>query len=285
MDRLSPLLNRFALTARVFYSGTLCGITTFEASDEAGHLHVVRRGPLQVQGADRSLIDIDEPSLLFYPRPASHRLRADRQTGADVVCASVEFGGGLGNPLARALPPVLLVRLAELPALASTLALLLDEAFEQRSGRQAIVDRLCEVVLVHLLRHTIEHRLMPTGLFAGLADPRLAKAIQAMHDEPARKWLLEELAERAGMSRARFAVNFRETVGQTPLDYLTDWRIGLAQTLLRKGRPVKIVADEVGYGSAAALARAFTARLGVPPIAWTRGEPRRAAPHPHQRPR
>lgn len=270
MDRLSPLLDRFALTARVFYSGTLCGVTRFEANDEAGHLHVVRRGPLQVQGTDRKLIDIDEPSLLFYPRPASHRLRADRQTGADVVCASVEFGGGLGNPLARALPSLLLIRLAELPGLASTLALLLDEAFEQRSGRQAIVDRLCEVVLVHLLRHTIEHRLMPSGLFAGLADARLAKAIQAMHDEPARKWSLEELAERAGMSRARFAVNFRETVGQTPLDYLTDWRIGLAQTLLRKGRPVKIVADEVGYGSAAALARAFSARLGVAPVAWAR---------------
>lgn len=270
MDRLSPLLDRFALTARVFYSGTLCGVTNFEATDEAGHLHVVRRGPLQVQGADRTLIDIEEPSLLFYPRPAGHRLRTHRQTGADVVCASVEFGGGLGNPLARALPPLLLIRLADLPALASTLTLLLDEAFDQQSGRQAIVDRLCEVVLVHVLRHTIEHRLMPSGLFAGLADPRLAKAIQAMHDAPAQKWTLEELAAHAGMSRARFAVNFRETVGQTPLDYLTDWRIGLAQTLLRKGRPVKIVADEVGYGSAAALARAFSARLGVAPVAWTR---------------
>ncbi|NMG44590.1 helix-turn-helix domain-containing protein [Aromatoleum toluvorans] len=272
MDRLSSLLDRFALSARVFYSGTLCGVTTFEATDEAGHLHVVRRGPLQVQGADRRLIDIEEPSLLFYPRPAGHRLRTHRDTGADVVCASVEFGGGLGNPLARALPPLLVIRLADLPALASTLALLLDEAFEQRSGRQAIVDRLCEVVLVHVLRHTIEHRLMPTGLFAGLAEPRLARAIQAMHAEPARKWSLEELAARAGMSRARFAVNFRETVGQTPLDYLTDWRIGLAQTLLRKGKPVKIVAEEVGYGSTTALSRAFSTRLGASPMAWARRE-------------
>lgn len=165
-----------------------------------------------------------------------------------------------------------------MPALASTLALLLDEAFAQRSGRQAVVDRLCEVVLVHLLRHTIENCLMQTGLFAGLADPRLAKAIQAMHDEPAHRWSLEDLAERAGMSQARFAVNFRETVGQTPLDYLTDWRIGLAQSLLRKGRPVKIVTDEVGYGSAAAPARAFTARLGLAPAAWTRRTQGTAAP-------
>lgn len=271
MDRLSSLLDRFALSARVFHSGTLCGITTFETAEETGHLHVVRRGPLQVQGAGRSLIDIDEPSLLFFPRPAAHRLHTHHQTGADVVCASIEFGGGPGNPLARALPPLLLIRLDDLPALASTLTLLLDEAFDQKTGRQAIVDRLCEVVLVHLLRHTIERRLMPTGLFAGLAEPRLARAIQAMHEDPARRWSLEELAERAGMSRARFAVNFRETVGQTPLDYLTDWRIGLAQTLLRKGKPVKIVAQEVGYGSATALARAFSTRLGVSPMAWARG--------------
>ncbi|MCK9983812.1 MAG: hypothetical protein AzoDbin1_00284 [Azoarcus sp.] len=276
MDQLSPLLDRFALSARVFYSGTLCGVTTFEATDEAGHLHVVRRGPLQVQGADGRLIDIEEPSLLFYPRPTSHRLRAHKQTGADVVCASVEFGGGRGNPLARALPSLLVIRLADVPGLDASVRLLLDEAFERRYGRQAIIDRLCEVVLVHMLRHTIERHVASAGLFAGLADSRLARAIHAMHEQPARRWTLEALAETAGMSRARFAVNFRETVGQTPLDYLTDWRIGLAQTLLRKGRPVKIVADEVGYGSAAALARAFTARLGMPPMAWTRGEQRRA---------
>lgn len=272
IDQLSPLLDRFALSARVFYSGTLCGITAFEATKEAGHLHVVRRGPLQVQGTDRRLIDVDEPSLLFYPRPASHRLHASRQTGADVVCASVEFGGGMGNPLARALPAQLIIRLADLPALESILALLLDEAFADRCGRQAVVDRLCELVLIHVLRHTIEHRLMDTGLFAGLADARLARAIKAMHEEPARKWTLEELAGTAGMSRARFAVNFHKTVGQTPVDYLTDWRIGLAQSLLRRGRPVKFVADEVGYGSATALARAFTARLGVSPMVWARRE-------------
>lgn len=270
MDRLSPLLSRFDLSARVFYSGAMCGVTTLEAHEGAGHLHVVRRGPLQVLAADSTVIDVDEPSLLFYPRPIGHRLRTNAHTGADVVCASVEFGAGFGNPLTRALPSLLLIRLADMPALAAVLTLLLDEAFAQRSGRQAVVDRLCELVLIHVLRHTIDNRLMDSGLFAGLADSRLARAINAMHDDPARNWSLVDLAGVAGMSRARFAVNFRRIVGQPPGDYLADWRIGLAQSLLRRGKPVKIVADEVGYGSATALARAFTARLGMSPTAWAR---------------
>lgn len=270
MDQLSPLLTRFDLRARVFYSGALCGVTSFAAGESVGHLHVVRRGPLQVLTADGTAVQVDEPSLLFYPRPTLHRLLTNERTGADVVCASVEFGGGLGNPLTRALPAQLLLRLADMPALQATLALLLDEAFGQRCGRQAVVDRLCELVLIQILRHTIDQRLMSSGLFAGLADARLARAIHAMHEDPARGWSLEDLAGEAGMSRARFAVHFRKTLGQTPGDYLAEWRIGLAQSLLRRGKPVKIVADAVGYGSATALARAFATRLGMSPTTWAR---------------
>ena len=76
------------------------------------------------------------------------------------------------------------------------------------------------------------------------------------------------LADVAGMSRARFAAHFMAVVGTSPGDHLTGWRIGLAQALLARGRPVKTIADEVGYSSANALARAFTQRLGLSPTAW-----------------
>lgn len=280
MEQLSSLLSRFALSARVFHSGALCGVTALDARAGTGHLHVVRRGPLQVVAADGTRLAVEAPSLLFSPRPLAHRLLSDERAGADVVCATIEFGAGLGNPLMRALPALLRIPLAEMPDLAATLTLLLDEAFARRDGRQAVVDRLCEVLLIHVLRHTIAHRLLDSGLFAALADPRLARAINAMHEAPEHPWTLAELAGEAGMSRARFAVHFRETVGQTPGDYLADWRIGLAQALLRRGKPVKIVADEVGYGSATALARAFTSRLGMSPTAWARDLPAAA-----QRPR
>jgi transcriptional regulator GlxA family with amidase domain len=187
-----------------------------------------------------------------------------------MVCASIEFGAGLRNPLARALPDVVLIRLRDLPSLAMTLQLLFTEAGEQHCGRQAVLDRLIEVVVVQVLRDLMDEQRLQVGLLAGLADPRLAKAINAMHAEPARTWSLEALAAAAGMSRARFAAKFREVVGMTPGGYLGEWRLGVAQSLLRKGKSVQLVADVVGYGSASALSRAFRAQVGQTPTEWLR---------------
>jgi len=79
---------------------------------------------------------------------------------------------------------------------------------------------------------------------------------------------VDTLAQAAGMSRARFALHFRQVVGVTPFDYLADWRIGVAQTLLKKGEPLKMVAPLVGYASAAALTRVFSQRVGISPTQW-----------------
>jgi transcriptional regulator GlxA family with amidase domain len=155
-----------------------------------------------------------------------------------------------------------------MPGVEPTLALLFDEAFASRAGRQAGIDRLMEFFVVLLLRHAIAARLTPISLLAGLADARLAKAITAMHDKPEKAWSLDGLAQVAGMSRARFAAHFRETVGTPPLDYLTDWRISVAQTLLRRGKPMKAVAPMVGYSSPAAFARVFARRVGTSALDW-----------------
>ncbi|MGB8517358.1 MAG: AraC family transcriptional regulator, partial [Gallionella sp.] len=168
----------------------------------------------------------------------------------------------------NALPDVLIIPMTSIAELTPMLALYFDEAFAQRCGRQAAVDRLAEYFLVLLLRHTVETKILTTGILAGLADARLAKAITAMHERPEHVWSLEELAHTADMSRARFAVVFRETVGTTPLDYLTDWRVSVAQTLLKSGKPLKLVAPAVGYSHPIALTRVFTKRMGLSPKAW-----------------
>jgi AraC-like DNA-binding protein len=92
--------------------------------------------------------------------------------------------------------------------------------------------------------------------------------MDTMHKRPEHEWTLEELAAAARMSRARLAVNFRATVGMTPFQYLTEWRIGIAQSKLKRGEPLKIVAPAVGYASPAALNRAFLRLVGVTPTAW-----------------
>lgn len=266
-DRLVWLLARFQLRAEVFDAGPLnCG-ETFAARPGQGFVHVLQSGRLRVVNRGRERHTLEEPSVFLYLNPVSHRLEPlDKKVR--LVCASFSFGLDEGNPLQQALTDMVIVKLAESPTLARCLEQLFTEAAGRHCGRQAILDRLIEVCLILLLRDLMDQRRLNVGLLAGLADPRLHKAINAMHAEPAANWTLERLARVAGMSRTRFADHFREVVGMTPGAYLGDWRLGLAQSMLLKHKPVRLIADEVGYASASALSRAFTARCGMSPSAW-----------------
>ena len=272
VDRLQGLLQRFSVSARIFHSGPLCGINVFEENGQ-GQLHLVRRGPVEVRHAGE-VHHVTVPSLLFYPRPLTHRFISDEQTGADMACANLDFGGvasarvGGGNPISRALPAFTCLPLAELRGAEAVLELLFDEAFAQRCGRLAVVDRLFDVVLILLLRHLLDSGRISDGPLAGLGHPQLAKALVAMHDEPAKPWTLDSLATVAGMSRSRFAEVFAQVVGQPPAGYLSGYRIALARDALQRGDRLERIAEQVGYGSAAALSRAFTADTGLSPRAW-----------------
>jgi AraC-like DNA-binding protein len=272
MDRLTRLLSHFSLHAGVFYTGNICGIHDFAQDSLRGHIHLVRRGPVQVIGVKQEVFDITEPTLLFLPRPDMHRLVADDRAGADVVCATVQFGGGGRNPITDSLPSAVMVKLTELAGVEALLGLMFDEAFSDHDGRQAVLDRLCEVLMIRLLRHCIDQGLTQGGTLAGLADARLGKTIAAIHADPAADRDLSSMAALAGMSRARFAVRFREVTGETPADYLASWRVMTAQGLLKRGRQLKHVAGDVGYGSASALTRAFVRKLGCSPTEWLKGE-------------
>jgi AraC-like DNA-binding protein len=240
----------------------------FERDAERGHLHLVRRGPVRMIGVASGPLDIEEPTLLLLPRPEAHRLVADGRDGADVVCGTVGFGAAGRNPLADALPDLVQVPLAELPGSAVLLDLLFEEALEDRCGRQAAVDRLCEVLLLRVLRYGMARGWAASGAIAGLGDDRLAPVLQALHDAPAHPWTLEEMAKLAALSRSRFAKRFQDVMAQAPMDYLTTFRIALAQGLLRQGRAPKSVAHAAGYASTAAFGRAFVRRVGMTPSAW-----------------
>lgn len=267
-DRLSLLLEQFSLSARVFYSGELCGTANFDASDGVGHLHLIRGGDISLidhQGRNHPLAG---PTLVFFGRPATHRLTAPDDSTTEVLCASVAFGNGGDSPMSHGLPSPLIVPLAAAPSLAAVVDLLFDEAFAERCGRQAALDRLAELLAIGVLRHVLDQRLVEAGPMAGLADPKLRKALQAIHAAPAARWTLEDMAREAGMSRSRFAAHFNEVVGTTPADYLASWRVSQAMEGLRRGRQVKQVALDVGYANASALARSFVGRIGQSPLQW-----------------
>jgi AraC-like DNA-binding protein len=267
-DRLEALLARFSVRAQMFHAGMLCGINDLAPEGDTGQLHLVRRGAVTVSHHGARELRVTSPSLLLYPRPLAHRFVMDDRDGADLTCANLRFEGGSANPVAATLPAFVCLPLEQIKGSSDVLALIFEEAFEQRCGRKALLDRLFEVVLIQILRHLMDSGQTQVGMLSGLAHPRLRLAMVAMHERPAEDWSLETLASKAGMSRSVFANAFRETVGCTPGAYLQRWRVSLVQQALRQGRSLKLIADEVGYGSESALSRSFKANCGLSPREW-----------------
>lgn len=281
VDRLSTLLERFQVRASLFHTGPLCGRTTFEAQPNRAFLHVLRRGQLRIehgtQGGAPRRVTVEEPSLLLYPRALRHSFINPPRDGSDFTCATLEFAGGDRNPIVAALPPLLQVPLDAVPGLRPALGLLFAETDQVRCGSRLLVDRLFEVVLIQLLRWVIDHPQavgVSSGLVMGLSDPRLARALVALHAAPQDEWTLTRMAAIAGMSRSAFAQAFSTVTGTTPSAYLTDWRLTVASTLLRGGQPQKLVAAELGFSSGSSLSRAFKQRFGAAPREWMATQPK-----------
>ena len=265
-DLLSDLFERFPLRAGVFHAGNACGTFDFDCDVKPGHFHFVRAGRAVLIDADESAQRIDEPSVVFFPDARSHRLVT--LADVDLVCATVRFGIGGASPVVGALPARVIVAFREAPLLAALSVLASAEIESERPGRQAALNRICELAVVTVLRFCLDTGLASGGALAGLADPRLGRALEAMHGQPEREWSLDELAGLAGMSRARFATRFREAMQSTPGEHLAACRIAKAQQLLRQGGRLKSVAEAVGYASASAFARAFTRVTGTAPSQW-----------------
>jgi AraC-like DNA-binding protein len=199
--------------------------------------------------------------IIFYARNA-----APAPSGAIVVAANVEFGGAM-NPLLDAMPERFVIIANQVPTLDAVTAAFVAEALDNRCGRQVALNRLCEVLVLMVLRRAIDVEATGLGLLAGLSHPALHRAIVAMHDQPSRTWHIEDLAEISGMSRSRFMTLFPKVVGMTPAAYLTSWRLALGRRELSRGGRVKSVARRVGFGSAAAFSRAHSRAFGHPPKA------------------
>ncbi len=145
-----------------------------------------------------------------------------------------------------------------------------EEADARRDGRDLILTRLVEILLIEALRAT-PGKETPAGLLRGLADARIATALRDMHGAPARGWTVEGLARNAGLSRSAFFDRFSRTVGLRPMEYLLAWRMALAKTFLRGGdMAMDEVARRVGYGSASTFSTAFSRHVGQPPGRFAR---------------
>lgn len=165
--------------------------------------------------------------------------------------------------LVSLLPSLVHVRGAE--RLATLVRLVGDESTERRTGRELILSRLVEIMLIEALRSTASDDA-PPGLLRGLADNRLAPAIRQMHGQLSRAWTVTELAKSAALSRSAFFERFTKSVGLPPMEYLLAWRMAVAKNLLReRDASIAQVADHVGYGSASTFSTAFSRHVGQAP--------------------
>jgi AraC-like DNA-binding protein len=172
--------------------------------------------------------------------------------------------------LVSLLPAV--VHVSGVPRLSTLVQLVGDESNDKRFGRELVLTRLVEVLLIESLRSTSGNDA-PPGLLRGLSDGRIAPAIRSMHGELGRPWTVVELAKKAALSRSAFFDRFTRAVGLAPMEYLLAWRMAVARDLLRQqGLAVAEVAGRVGYGSASSFSTAFSRHVGQPPGRYARGD-------------
>lgn len=171
------------------------------------------------------------------------------------------------SQLVSLLPDLVVVR--GQARLTTLVELLSEEAHAVLPGRDVVLSRLLEVLLIEAFRTTAAPTAAP-GLLRGLADKRLAVALRCMHDAPARPWTIGALAKETALSRSAFFERFRREVGVAPMEYLLSWRMAIARALLRGGIRVGEVAQRVGYGSSSTFSVAFTRHMGMPPAVYAR---------------
>ncbi len=281
-DRLAALLDRFQVRAQLFHSGVLCGRIPFPQESGRAFLHVLKRGRVEInyralatQRSHLIKLSVVEPSLIFFPHDISHAISATPASDSEFDCASLYFDGGNTHPLVRALPSLIVLPLAAVPSLDQSLQLLFHETQIQRCGHEHIVDRLFEVVLLQTLRWVLDHPSeagVQPGLLVGLADVKLARVLTAIHEAPGEAWSLPRLAQIAGMSRSAFAAAFKSALAQTPGEYLSAWRMQLAEQQLQHGHSVKSIAITLGFADSASFSKAFSQRFGCSPRAWLQSQ-------------
>jgi AraC-like DNA-binding protein len=177
--------------------------------------------------------------------------------------------------LVSLLPSLVHVRGVE--RLAVLVRLVGEEASDRRSGRDLVLTRLVEVLLIEALR-AAPGEDAPPGLVRGLADAHLAPAIRQIHGRFGRSWTVAALARTAALSRSAFFERFLRIVGMPPMEYLLSWRMAVAKDLLRRqDRGIAEVAEHVGYGSASTFSTAFSRHVGQPPRRYARSVKTREA--------
>lgn len=302
-DVFSDVFDLIKLKSCVYFQRDFCGSWSMRIEGTGfAQFHVLTRGTCVLE-TDGAWHDCSVGDVLLFPHGLGHTL-ADRPCHDPVpgphalasfagdeplftngnattrlICGHYEYRMHHGHPLITDLPSVVHLKSTDTLSRAeagSVLPLLMNELSQDQPGASSIAGRCAEILLIQTLRRFYAEDHRRVGFLAGLADPRLQKAVALMHRDAARPLGLRELAREAAMSRSSFADLFREKTGMPPIEYLARWRMLTAGNLLQNtDRPIVDIALSVGYESDISFARAFKREFGTTPATYRRAETNR----------
>jgi AraC-like DNA-binding protein len=264
-----------------------CWLSVAGVSDavhlKAGDCFLLPRGRPFRLATDMALPPVD--ALTIFATARKNGGITSYNGGGDCFIVGGHFAltGNHAEILLGVLPPIVHIRKeSDKAALRWSLERLRQELREPQPGGFLVAQHLAQMMLVQALRlHLAEGLRGGVGWLFALADQQMGAAINAMHDDPAYGWTLQELAECAGISRSTFALKFKETVGATPMEYLTRWRMLLAGDRLANSKdPISVIALSLGYESESAFSTAFKRVMGCSPRQYSRGRNPASASRP-----
>lgn len=300
MDLLSEAVESISPSGNVGQRLDLSAPWGFDGPATAGTFYVVARGLCWLETKQGEAVQLAAGDFAILPRGAAHVLRDSRTTRAvpfselnpnagggavtTILTGAVSCAMKEESPLLATLPSLMRLQSdGSRPPFEEALRLFVMTLAGGTPGADAIARRLVVVLMVEAIRAEMEKAT--DGWLHAIADPQVGGAIALMHAEPGDEWTVESLASRVGMSRAAFAVRFRELTGEPPLTYLTRWRMHVAAAQLRdSNRPIAAIAAAVSYESEAAFNNVFKRVLGITPARYRRGADAAPAPRRRRRP-
>jgi AraC-like DNA-binding protein len=241
---------------------------------EAGDCFLLPSGQPFRLASDTNLEPVN--AAVYFPPPRSGGI-ALCNGGGDfhLVGSHFTFTPTHAGMLLGMLPPIVHLREpSDRNALRWSVERMMQELREPKPGGFLVAQHLAHLMLVQALRlHLADSARGSVGWLFALADKQMSVAIHSIHEDPAHHWTVEELGQRAGMSRSSFALKFKATVGVSPMDYLTRWRMLLAaDRLTNSSDPASVIAFSLGYESESAFSTAFKRVMGCSPRQYGRSQ-------------
>lgn len=262
LDRLSALLDGLAPVVSLTAADDPVGapVRSGPPTERDLTVYLLSGGSMRLCWAGGSAV-VHGPALVALRARQAHSLEdLPPPDQGRLICAHTHLPGPVAPLfLEEFVQPRVLSLVDDEPAVRLAMSMIELELDAPRCGQPALLNRAGDILFIGLLRYLVAHPSPNgAGLFNGLADPRIARALVAMHQRPGADWSLERLADEAGMSRTAFASAFRQVMQRTPGKYLSAIRLATAQRAVELGKGLKEAARAAGYGNASALSRALS---------------------------